>query len=251
MEEYIFDAIRSGNLEEVKRMVNENHEIVNILEGFSKWTPLDLAVIRGNLEIAKYLWGEGGRPNLNAYCDGDHPLIHYAVQYGHPTTLKWILEKRFLPWDVLNVIDWDGCTPLDNAIVWGKLDLAEFLWEMGGRPNLEIYRDGKWTPVHHAAYGGHSTTLKWIFAKKILPLNIHNAKGRNEWTPLDCAIHGGKWKTITLFRRLIHLDPVLLAMQRAKRDYHQMCVLRRLPDELLDMVVDEVAQRVHLIVVWH
>ena len=68
-------------------------------------------------------------------------------------------------------------------------------------------------------------------------------------TPLDIAIEKKHWQIANLLGRLLHLDPVFLAMQRAKRDYHQ-CVLRRLPDELLDTIVEEVAARFYLKVKW-
>ena len=64
-------------------------------------------------------------------------------------------------------------------------------------------------------------------------------------TPLDVASE----ENAVLLLRLIYVEPVFLAMHRAKRD-HRQCVLRRLPNELLDMVVDEVAARFHLKVEW-
>ena len=145
----------------------------------------------------------------------------------------------------------DDCewTPLDVAIEYGDLDIAQFLCGMGGRPNLDIYRDGEWTPMHTAAWWGKTTILKWVFKEGILPLRVLNIKDHNGKTPLDRAIFQKKWETVAFLRRLLHLDPVFLAMQRAKHDYHQ-CVLRRLPDELLDMVVDEAAARHNLKVVW-
>ena len=91
-------------------------------------------------------------------------------------------------------------------------------------------------------------TLKWVFAENILSRDVLKIENVNGKTPLDKAISRKKWETAALFRRLLHLDPVFLAMQCAKRDHN--CVLRRLPDELLDMVVDEVAARHNLKVVW-
>ena len=91
--------------------------------------------------------------------------------------------------------------------------------------------------------------MEWVFENKVLPLRVLNIKNDYGWTPLELAFRWRNMKTVALLQHFIHiLDSVFLAMQRAKRD-HQ-CVLRRLPNELLDMVVDEVAARYQLKVVW-
>ena len=152
---------------------------------------------------------------------------------------------------MLNVKDSFGWTPLDVAISRGKLDMAQFLFEMGGRPNLEIYNcDGKEQipPTHYTAWSRHPNIpkfLKWVFKERILPLCVINIKDQNGLTPLDWSIEGGE--TRSLLQRFL-IDFVFLIIHRVKRDYQ--CVLRRLPDELLDMVVDEVAARFHMEVVW-
>ena len=173
---------------------------------------------------------------FNAICNGDFEEVQRIVKKDH---------------GIVHIKDCLGWTPLDVVIASGKLDIAKFLFEKDGRPNLDIYHcDKKYTPVHHAVLSRHTDTLKWAFTKNVLSLDVL----KNEYlkmTPLDYAIYEEEWETAALIQRLIHLDPVFLAMQRAKRDYHQMCVLRRLPDELLDMVVDEVAARFHIKVVWH
>ena len=214
-----------------------------------KTTPLDVAIERDELETAKCLWEMGGRPNLDIYRDGICTIMHHAAENGYITTLKWAFAEKVFPLRVLEVKDNLQKTPLDCAIAEGKLEMAKYLWEMGGRPNLEIYyRDEKWTPVHCATRWGNTSTLKWAFTEKVLPLNVLNIKNDQKRTPLDEAIACGKLETAALFRRFMYMDPVFLAMQRAKRDYQ--CVLRRLPNELLDMVVDEVAARFYIKVVW-
>ena len=153
-----------------------------------------------------------------------------------------------------------GYYPLDVAIMCGRLEMARYLCGMGGRPNLDIYCDGKFTPVHEAAYYGHTETLKWVFTENVLPLNVLNIKDHIGNTPLDCAIarfcviahldhifRTRKRETVALLRRF-QMHSVFLAMHRAKRD-HRQCVLRRLPNELLDMVVEEVAAHFDLVVV--
>ena len=205
-------------------------------------------MLQGRLEMAKFLFEKGGRPNLDAYCDGDTTPVHIAACWERIATLKWVFKENVLSLDVLNIKSDRGWTVLDNAISCENLEAAQYLWMMGGRPNLEIYNcDGKWlTPMHCAArYGKTTATLKWVFAKGVLPLRVLQIKDEQKMTPLDIA----NKETAAFLQHLVYVNPVFLAMQCAKRDYHQ-CVLRRLPDELLDMVVDEVAVRFRLKVEW-
>ena len=230
--------------------------VLNVKSNFG-WTPLDVAIACGKLEIAKFLFEKDGRPNLDTYCDGKYTPVHYAAQCRYSNdTLKWVFAEKALPLRVLNVKNDFGWTLLDCAIAYGNLEIAKFLFEKGGRLNLEEYRDGNFTPVHWAARFGHLSTLKWIFDKRILPLCVYfQIRGGlfhydiPQRTPLEWAIDNERWKIVALLRRLLYLDPVFLAMQRTKRDYNST-LLRRLPDELLDMVIDEVAQRLHLKVAW-
>ena len=248
----IFDAIDRENFKRVKRIITENPNCVHVKDE-DQWTPLDVAIADGHLEIAKFLFGKGGRPSLEIYRDGKENPLHVAAEDNTCiATLEWVFTKKVLPFlRALNIKNKYGPTPLDIAIAFGNLEIAKFFFEKGGRPNLEIYsRDGDSYHVHDAARWGYTATLKWVFAEKILPLNVLSAKNCDGCTPLDRAIDGKKWMTAALLRHLLYVEPVFLAMQRAKRDYHQMSVLRRLPNELLDMVVDEVAVRYHLEVVW-
>ena len=241
----IFDAIGNGNIEELKRIVTDNPNCVHV-EDHDGWTPLDDAIAWGKLEMVQYLWKKGGRPNLDIYLDGVWITpVHVAARDGYTATLEWIITKKVLPLRVLNVKNCNGWTPFDEATIYGQLKMMKFLFEKGGRPNLDIY-------VHETARNGYTNILTRTFKEKeVLPLHVFQIKAHDGCTPLDDAIDEKEWETVALLRRLMYnLDSAFLAMQRAKRDFHQTCVLRRLPDELLDMVVDEVATRFNLVVLW-
>ena len=253
----IFHALRDGRFEEVRHMVNEDHKIVHIkdYEDSCGRTPLDYAIKYGNLEIVQFLWEKGSRANPDAYLDKD---ITPAHRIKHVAVLEWVFfEKGALPLRVFNIRDPYGMTPLDDAIAFQNLEMAKLLWEINKqnkrnkRPNHDISRNRylRHTPVHWAALYGKTATLEWIYTEGVFPLHVFNAKNHNRETPLDVAIHQKKWETVAFLRRLMYVDPVFLAMHRAKRD-HPQCVLRRLPNELLDMIVDEVASRHGLKVVW-
>ena len=252
----IFKAIHDGSLEEVKRIFNEGPQ--HWIEGNHL---LDHAIGCRRLKIAQFLYAMGERPNIpQNYRDGIYTPIHQVAFWGHTEILKWVFkEKVLLLLDVLKIKDFNGWTPLDFTIAYGRLETAKYLWEMDGRPNPDAYRDGIYTPVHSAAQYRYTEILKWVFAEDVLPLRVLNIKNmgnslfclqiERKGTPLDCAIFEREWETAALLQRLL-FNSIFLAMQRAKRDYR--CMLRRLPNELLDMVVDEVAARFHhlRVVVW-
>ena len=242
--EGLFYAIDESVLKIVKCIVDENPQRVHIKNGYG-WRPFDCAIACKKPNIAQYLWEKRGRPNLKNYRDGKWTPVHSAAYDGKTATLKWVTENNILPMrQVLNIKNTRKWTPLDVAIANGNLEMAQFLFEKGGRPNLDAYCDGNTTPVQMAAsYDENITILKWVFEKGVLPLRVLNSKNHYGRTSLGYA----RGKTATLLRRL-PVDPVFLAMHRAKRDHK--CVLRKLPDELLDMVVEEVAARFHLKVVW-
>ena len=157
-------------------------------------TPLDCAITEGKLEIAKLLWEMGGKPNLENYCNEERRTpIHYAAQGGFADTLKWVFEKGVLPQSKLNIKDTDNKTPLDVAITYGRLKTTKLLWDMGGRPNLEIYH-GKWTPVHKAVR--YAKTLKWVFKNNVLPLDVLQVKDLWGATLMDIAILFGNLKVV-------------------------------------------------------
>ena len=251
----ISTAIHNRDFDRLQRIIEENPKCVHI-KNSRGWTPLDIAISYRRLEMAQFLFEKGGRPNLENYRDRrrywDTP-VHRVAQYGHTAILKWIFTEDVLPLRVLNIESFCGYTPMDDAISCGKLEAAQFLFEKGGRPNLENYCDddlwlrGAFTPVHKAVLRGHTAILKWAFQKRIIPLHVLEIEDHREQTPILLAIICKKWDIVTLLRR-VPIDPAFLATHCAKRDYQ--CVLRRLPDELLDMVVDEVATRYGLKVVW-
>ena len=192
------DAILNGNFQSVKCIITSDPESVHI-KYYKKWTPLDEAIAHRELEIAKFLYEKGGRPNLEVYRDRIWTPIHVAAEYGCTEILKWVFTENILPLYVINIKDHCGMTPLDAAIEKGNLASAKLLWGMGGQPNLEIYCDGQWTPIYTRSRivrdDDIAATWKWAFAENILPLHVVNIKRDHydlDQTPLDCAITEGK-----------------------------------------------------------
>ena len=123
--------------------------------------------------------------------------IFHSIINGTIEELKHIVEENPR---CIRLRDALKNTPLDVAIEHGKLEMAQYLWRMGGRPNLEVYHDGNYTPVHNAAaYGDNTATLKWAFDNGVLSLDVLNIKDYKKCTPLDVAIAYGRPKMVQLF----------------------------------------------------
>ena len=125
----IFNAIINDEFERVKRIVKENPEIVHIKDDYFPKTLLDVAIAHGKLEIAKFLFEMGGRPNLDIYCDGHDTSVHMAAYNGRIETLKWVFKEKVLLLDVMEIKGEWKRTPLDCAIASGRLETANYLWE--------------------------------------------------------------------------------------------------------------------------
>ena len=221
-----------------------------------KWTALDHSIASGNLVNAKNLWENGERPK-GTYHDSFESPVHSAAYSGHTSTLEWVFEHNILPRTILCFKDVDEFFPLDAAMYGGCVETAKLLWEYGGRSNLDgIYFNPLIceTPIHTAAYTRNIDMLKWTFENGILPLEVLDIDA-GEGTPLDIAMDRRDCEVTINYLKNIHKTKLLIktifpAMQRAKRDHRGGTLLRRLPHELLDMVVDEVAARAQRRVEW-
>ena len=223
------------------------------------WTPLDVAIAHGNLEMAQFLWEKCDKQHPNPQIfrggGGNWTPMHGAAEHGcDPAILTWVFAEHVFPLNILKIKDRRGRTPFDQAIVSGHPNIAQCILEKGARPNVEeeYCHEGKVTPVHCAASYGFTATLKWLFiTEKVLPLRVLAIKDKRGRTPLENAEFRKQEETAKLLRILtrgISVEETFLIIQLAKRDHR--CVLRRLPDELLNKIVDQVAAHFDLVVVW-
>ena len=124
----IICAIHCENFEEVECIVAQNPENVHITN-WNEWTPLDVSIAYGRLEMAQFFWEKDGQPNREKYCDGKWTPVHCAVSHGHTETLEWAFDNGVLSLDVLCVEDDMGKTPLGCAIERNQQEIVVFLLE--------------------------------------------------------------------------------------------------------------------------
>jgi ankyrin repeat protein len=87
------DAVNNGKVKIVKKYLDQG---VNVNERYFAWTPLQMAAVKGQLEVAKMLVEKG------AELDYKHPVtkmtaLHMAAEEGHEEVVKYLLSKGANP----------------------------------------------------------------------------------------------------------------------------------------------------------
>ena len=103
----LFDAVVTGDLAEVKRLVVSCGVDPNVKDNDGR-TPLHRAAKRGHVDIVKLLLEHGANPNIQENKYGYTPL-HVAVKNCHVDVVRVLLEHGADP----TIRDNEGRTPLD------------------------------------------------------------------------------------------------------------------------------------------
>jgi ankyrin repeat protein len=111
----IFKAIKSGDANEVMRLLNTNP---SLLEGVNVWaaqmTPLIHAARAGQLEIVKLLTGKGA--DIHATTSYAETALHCAAAHGHEEVVAYLLDNGAQA----SQLDYNGNTPLMLAVRVGR-----------------------------------------------------------------------------------------------------------------------------------
>lgn len=168
----LHDAIRSGNVERVRRLINAHpHPLWG--RDYHGNTPLMLAVKQGDPAMVKMLLDCGADPNETAFAGAPLPL-HLAAEMGNADIARLLLEHGA---DV-NRGDEDARTPLAYAKSKGHREVAELLAAKGGQS--EDLGKLAW----EAAYYGNVGQMQALVAKG-LDIRAHSDL-------LHTAADGGK-----------------------------------------------------------
>jgi ankyrin repeat protein len=205
----LFDAVETGDLADVKRLVVGCGVDPNVREDEIGATPLHVAATYGYSEIVEFLLNHGADPNIREKY-GCTPL-HYATWFGNSKVVKVLLNHGADP----NIRDKQGATPLHYAAAFDypkivevlhkkglsdyditPLQAAEFnypevvklLLEHGANPNIQENNFG-WTPLHFAAKVCHVHVARVLLDYGADP-TIRDNEGK---TPLDYGSNCGEF----------------------------------------------------------
>ncbi|PFK28309.1 hypothetical protein COI93_24165 [Bacillus cereus] len=119
----IRNAIKIGDINEVKQLIGNDKEILNTMTTFGTW--LHVAAKKGHLEVVEYLINKG----IDIEARGgtfDASALNLAAGEGHLEIVKYLIEAG-AELDVSLA----KRNPLFGAIYGGHKEVAEFLVEKG------------------------------------------------------------------------------------------------------------------------
>ena len=150
-------AARDGDLQSVKALLAEGYDPD---AGFEEWTPLMLAAMNGELEIATMLVEAGASLNIR---NGDYgtALGVAAMSPLYPSegesALAQLLVENGTEIDAGNGA---SMTPLMFAIREGKVEIIKYLIEQGADASWQDVRG--WTPLRFAVRTGEPAIVRLI-----------------------------------------------------------------------------------------
>jgi ankyrin repeat protein/L-ascorbate metabolism protein UlaG (beta-lactamase superfamily) len=179
----IHDAVRAGNLAQVKALVAKDPKAVIAVDELGQ-TPLHLAAEAGRQDMADLLIAKGA--DKKALCRDGRNLLHCAAA-GELVDLMDRLVKEGFPVDGP---DRYGRTPLLKAAAAGSDRAAEFLLSRGANVMSRDYYEQ--TPLHEAAFSGNLRLLD-ILVKHGADIEAVNQEGS---TPLLYVSQTGRSEVI-------------------------------------------------------
>ncbi|MFH1196475.1 MAG: ankyrin repeat domain-containing protein [bacterium] len=174
----IHEAVKTGNLEQVKTIISSDSSQVNLPDGNGN-TPIILAVQNGKINIAQILIQNKADLNLkNNY--GFTPL-HIAADQNQIEIGKILVESG----GDLNALSRYQTTPIFNAVEKGNLGFVEMLIHKGADINFNSPIFG--CPIHRAVYRDNPDILK-LLVSNFAQVEVVDPNGR---TPLMlCGLLG-------------------------------------------------------------
>jgi ankyrin repeat protein len=115
-------AAMLGNADEVKTCLDADANLANA-RGAHGIPVMFHAAMSGNTDVADLLRERG-------CTEGYGNALHGAISYGHKNMVLWLLDKGATD---LEVQDYRGKTPLQNAVESNQTEIADLLRERGAQ----------------------------------------------------------------------------------------------------------------------
>lgn len=178
----IHDAVARGDLEQVKKLLQDNIELLNQRD-VETATPLAYAILNHHNDIARYLIEQNADINLKDK-DNDSPL-HYTGIFGNQEIAELLLAKGATS---LNEGNNRQSTPLHFACEGGHAEVVEFLLDSGADMNA---RDGTGRNALLSACASRSMAVVELLLERGADINERILRNGKEYTPLAMAASYG------------------------------------------------------------
>ena len=207
------------------RMLIEHGANINAQDN-EKLTPLHYALNFNDLDFIKYLINQKASVNVSSF-NRTYP-IHTASKNGHAEMVKLLIDHGAYPRGAhVNVIDSEGYTPLDFAVIHGHFDVVNTLLEHGANVNQQDFKQNQ--PIHHAAHQGN------LEIAKLLLQNGANVSAKDSYknTPLMLAVEKNQVEMSKMLienganineMNKIHERPISIAVQNGHLEVTKLLI---------------------------
>ncbi len=178
LDDLFFSAIKSGNLDEVKRIIKEDRSVLGRVDS-DRCTPIFYAIKGGNLGIIKEIINNDPLVLKRKDSNGITPIF-YAIKGGNLEIIKEIIADPSVVRQVLS----NGDTPILYAIQSGQTEIIKEIIEK--YPSVLEQKDSNGrTPILYAIQSGQPEIVEMIIKKD---RSVLNQIDRNGNAPIDLAI---------------------------------------------------------------
>jgi uncharacterized protein len=184
------DAAWGGDLEEVRRLVQQDRGLVDAVVG--KWSPLTAAAHDGHVEVVRYLLDE--EADINLRPGNFRTALEHASYKGRLQVVALLLARgaRTTP-------SGDGMTPLMHAARKGHTGVVELL--LAHREGEQLERRAhrllvRRTALHFACLDGHAGVVRALLGAGADP-HVVDLQGD---TPLSLAFTKGHAECVALLQ---------------------------------------------------
>ena len=148
-------AIKNGNLELVKYIMDNANENELIFRNSIEMTPFLLACENGKKDIAEYFLIEKGSSIDERDCHSSSGIILASIN-GHNNIIEWLVDLGCSIEDKNSV----GSTCLLNACINGKLETVKWLIEHGS--DIHYYANENTSAIQLACESGNLELVKYL-----------------------------------------------------------------------------------------
>lgn len=132
----LYEAIKKGNLEEVRRILTEDPPCID--ERTAEGVPLCLyAAQTGDFSVVKYIV-EYSRASMNTVDDENRSILHYAAESGNVKLNRYLVEKVGMS---ITAGDKNLVTPYQIAYEKGHKELLSYYENVVGASYKDMYHN--------------------------------------------------------------------------------------------------------------
>jgi ankyrin repeat protein len=215
-------AVFAGKVETTSYLLKQGAD-VNARQGQSGFTALRYAVGAGRADLVEPLLKAGARTDLR-YSDRQ-TVLHVAASGRNVDCVKLLLASKA----DLRAVDANGNTPLDDAVLHGRVEIAATLLQ--NRADVGRTRPGDGRGVlHEACQKGYAPLIPVLLEAGADPA-LRDESGQ---TPLDLALDYKNRSAISMLARFMPRYPELQATFSEAME----AAVRRGRTEIIGMLLD-------------